>query len=149
MGRYEQKDLFFEAPDGWHDRTVVAFVAPARPGRKTPSTLVVTRELLGPSENLQTYATRQLGLLGRAFNEFELLETMDVTVGGLPAVQVLFAWVADNGPLVQRVTFAALDDTVHGFTATMPFSDVAEMTPIFDRVLATVGFPGLPPGRGP
>ena len=45
---------------------------------------------------------------------------MDVTVGGLPAVQVLFAWVADNGPLVQRVTFAALDDTVHGFTATMP-----------------------------
>ena len=141
MARYEQTDWFFEAPDGWYDRTVVAFVAPSRPGKRTPSTFVVTHEVLRPDENLSTFATRQLAQLAKGLEDFELLETRDVNVGGVPAVQSLFAWVAENGPLVQRVTFASVNSRVLAFTATMPPDDVMEMTPLFDRMLSTVGFP--------
>ena len=150
MARYEQRDFFFEAPDGWHDRTVVAIVAPAKLGKTIPSTFVVTHEVLRQGEQLNTFAMRQLGQLAKTLDDFELMETRDVNVGGVPAVQSLFSSLANNGPLVQRVTFVAVNSSsVLAFTATMSPGDVAEMTPVFDRLLSTVGFPGVPPGGRP
>ena len=147
MTRFEQKDLSFDVPPGWQDRTVIAFAAPEKPGKVATATLIVTREKLGPNESLRTYSSRQLAQVARVLDGFELHESRDVNVAGLPAVQHVFGWNAAAGPLVQRITFAAVSDTVVGFTGTMPKSEVAELSPVFDQLLASVRFTGMTPGR--
>ena len=48
MSRYESRDVHFDIPRHWEDRTMVAFAAPPRPGQTTAPNVVMTRDLLAP-----------------------------------------------------------------------------------------------------
>ena len=146
MSRYDSRDLAFDVPRHWEDKTLVAFSAPARPGQATAPNLVMTRDRLGPSDTLDGYADRQLSELSKRLQEFELVGRRERTLGGQPAEELHFEWLGQSGPLEQRMVIAlGRRRQVYCFTATAAKADAEQLEPLFERILSTVRFP--PPQR--
>jgi hypothetical protein len=142
MPRHEQRDLSFDVPRHWEDRTIVAFAAPAEPGQAVAANLVMTRDTLRERETLGGYADRQLAELAKRLDGFELLRRDETTLGGAPAVALRFAARASSGPLEQRlVVVEARRRGVFCFTATTARADAEQNGPLFDRILGTIRFP--------
>jgi hypothetical protein len=146
VSRYDSRDLAFDVPRHWEDKTLVAFSAPARPGQATAPNLVMTRDMLGPSDTLDGYADRQLTELSKRLQEFELVGRRERTLGGQPAQELHFEWLGQSGPLEQRLVIAlGRRRQVYCFTATAAKADAEQLEPLFERILSTARFP--PPPR--
>jgi hypothetical protein len=142
MSRYESRDVTFDVPRHWDDRTLVAFAAPAKPGQATAPNVVMTRDTLGPEETIQSYADKQLAELSKRLEGFELDERKELTFGGQPGVEFRFTWQGSAGKLEQRLAMAiGRRRTVFCFNATMAKADADQMNPLFDRILSTIRFP--------
>ncbi|HZF53167.1 MAG TPA: DcrB-related protein, partial [Polyangiaceae bacterium] len=105
MSRYDSRDLAFDVPRHWEDKTLVAFSAPARPGQATAPNLVMTRDMLGPSDTLDGYADRQLSELSKRLQEFELVGRRERTLGGQPAEELHFEWLGQLLALMRKRVF--------------------------------------------
>src|SRR5262249_51411780 len=94
MPRYQDKDILFEAPKDWTDRTIVAFTAPldSTKNKETAPNIVMTREPMRDEDTLRTHADRQLLELGRQLKEFDLLESRETELSGLPAIFLRYTW---------------------------------------------------------
>jgi hypothetical protein len=124
---------------------MVAFAAPARPGQATAPNLVVTRDMLGPSDTLDGYADRQLSELSKRLQEFELVARTERTLGGQPAQELHFEWLGQAGPLEQRLVIVlGRRRQLYCFTATAAKADAEQLEPLFERILSTVRFPAPP-----
>jgi hypothetical protein len=142
MSRYESRDITFDVPRHWEDRTMVAFAAPPRPGQATAPNVVMTRDLLGPEETLASYADKQLAELSKRLERFELLDKKERTLGGQAAIELHFSWAGSAGELEQRLAMAlGRRRTVFCLNATAAKVDADQMNPLFERILATVRFP--------
>jgi hypothetical protein len=142
MSRYESRDVTFDVPRHWDDRTLVAFAAPAKPGQATAPNVVMTRDTLGPEETIQSYADKQLAELSKRLEGFELEERKEQTFGGQPGVELHFTWQGSAGKLEQRLAMAVgKRRTVFCFNATMAKADAEQMNPLFDRIMSTIKFP--------
>jgi len=142
MSRYESKDVSFDVPRHWEDRTMVAFAAAPRPGQTTAPNVVMTRDALSGEETLASYADKQLTELGKRLEAFELVSRNERTLGGVPAIELHFTWKGQNGALEQRLAMAlGRRRTVFCFNATAAKVDADQMNPLFDRILSTVRFP--------
>jgi hypothetical protein len=141
MPRHQQGNVSFEVPRHWEDKTIVAFAAPAAAGQPASASFVMTRDTLGESDTLASYADRQLAELSQRVDGFELQSKRDTTIGGARAVAMRFTSKALAGPLVQRLV--VVEDrrrAVVCFTATAPRADAAQLDPLFDRMLSGVRF---------
>ena len=146
MSRYDSRDVAFDVPRHWEDKTLVAFSAPARPGQATAPNLVMTRDTLGPGDTLVGYADQQLSELSKRLQEFELVERSERTLGGQPALEVHFEWLGQSGPLEQRLVIAlGRRRQLYCFTVTAAKADAEQLQPLFERILSTIRFP--PPVR--
>jgi hypothetical protein len=142
MSRYESRDVSFDVPRHWDDRTLVAFAAPAKPGQATAPNVVLTRDTLGPEETIQSYADKQLAELSKRLEGFGLDERKELTFGGQPGVELRFSWQGSAGKLEQRLAMAVgKRRTVFCFNATMAKADADQMNPLFDRIMSTIRFP--------
>lgn len=142
MPRYEQRDVSFDVPRHWDDKTLVAFSEPPTEGRKATPSLVMTRDSLGDAGTLGEYADRQLAELAQRLDAFELLKKEEQKLGGLPAVALRFTSKGSSGPLEQRLVMVlAHRRQLYCFTATTPKADAAQANPLFDRILSSVRFP--------
>jgi len=142
MSRYENRDVTFDVPRHWEDRTLVAFAAPAKPGQATSPNVVMTRDTLGAEETIQSYADKQLAELSKRLEAFELDERKETTFGGQPGVELRFTWQGSVGKLEQRLAMAlGKRRTVFCFNATMAKADADQMNPLFDRIMSTIRFP--------
>ena len=142
MSRYENRDVTFDVPRHWEDRTLVAFAAPAKPGQATSPNVVMTRDTLGAEETIQSYADKQLAELSKRLEAFELDERKEMTFGGQPGVELRFTWQGSVGKLEQRLAMAlGKRRTVFCFNATMAKADADQMNPLFDRIMSTIRFP--------
>ncbi len=147
MSRYESRDVVFDVPRHWEDRTLVAFAAPPRPGQSTAPNVVMTRDTLGPEETIQSYADKQLAELSKRLEGFELDERKELSFGGQPGVELRFSWIGSAGKLEQRLAMAlGRKRTVYCFNATMAKADADQMNPLVDRIMSTIRFPR--PGEG-
>jgi hypothetical protein len=135
---YDGKDLTFEIPEGWADRSVLAFAPAPKPKKAASPSFVVTREPIEEGETLRTFAARQLSHMATGLKEFKLRHNRDVDVSGAPAVQYEFSWAAPNGTIVQRITMALHETSVILFTASAPLALASGASELFDRVLASV-----------
>src|SRR5262245_41236695 len=99
---FQPGGVSFTPPNGWADRTIVAFSGPG-PAENAPS-IVMTHEPLREKETLRTHADRQLAELSRQLREFRLLEKTDTALGDLPAIRFRFDWVSQSGALEQSIT---------------------------------------------
>ena len=149
MPRYEQRDVSFDVPRHWDDKTLVAFAAPAQPGQALAPNLVMTRDHLGEADTLHSYADRQLAELAGRVEGFELIAREDTSIGGAPAIALRFRARADKGTLEQRLVIAqGRRRGVYCFTATMSKDDAEQYGPLFDRMLSSVRFPAPAPDEG-
>jgi hypothetical protein len=142
MSRYESRDVTFDVPRHWEDRTLVAFAAPAKPGQATAPNMVMTRDTLGAEETIGSYADKQLTELSKRLEGFELDERKEDTFGGQPGVELRFTWQGSAGKLEQRlVMVAGRRRSVCCFNATMAKADAEQLNPLFDRIISTIKFP--------
>ena len=98
MGLYEGRDLSVDMPEGWTDRTVIAFSPPAKKNGKSGPSFVVTRDAMPAGESLKTFASKQLTEMAKGLRNFNLRETREVAFVGGSAPQFEFTWVGPNGP---------------------------------------------------
>lgn len=142
MSRYESRDVTFDVPRHWEDRTMVAFAAPPRPGQTTAPNVVMTRDLLASGETLAGYADKQLAELSKRLDGFELVAREEKSIGGQPGIELHFTWRASTGELEQWLAMTVgRRRTVFCFNATAARADGEQMTPLFDRILSTIRFP--------
>lgn len=145
MPRHEERDVSFDVPRHWDDKSLVAFAAPRQPGQAgqaIAANLVMTRDTLGEKETLGDYADRQLAELARRLDGFELHRREEVSLGGAPAVAIRFGSRASSGPLEQRLVIVeGRRRGVLCFTATTGKADAEQHDPLFDRILGSVRFP--------
>jgi hypothetical protein len=144
MPRFQDKDVGFEAPKEWMDRTIVAFTAPAN--KENAPNIVMTREPMRDEDTLRTHADRQLLELGRQLQDFDLLESRETQLGGQPAILLRFAWVSHLGDLEQSVTMVerTFDQkrVAMTFTTTSPRAEAQGTRPVFQQILQSVQFDG-------
>ncbi len=142
MARYEQRDISFDVPRHWEDKTLVAFAAPAQPGQTIAPNLVMTRDTLGERDTLASYADRQLAELSKRLDGFELIRRDATTMGGAQAIALRFSAKGSSGALEQRLVIVeGRRRGVYCFTATTAKADAEQNEPLFDRILGTIRFP--------
>ena len=108
-------------PKGWEDKTINAFTFPL--GSKQPSaSFAITRDQLKTEITLAAYVDKQLVTLAKSCPRFELVRRDDVSLDGIPAVQMEFTWRTPERLLVcQEQTIVLLPaGIVLTFTATAP-----------------------------
>jgi hypothetical protein len=142
--------MTFDTPDDWTDRTIVAFAAPVRPGGQHAPNIVVTEEPMSETETVQTHAGRQLAQLAKQMPEFDLVESYETTLAGLPAIYFRFHWVSHFGAIEQAMTIVARDVAagrlVVTFASTVRVEEAEQMRPTFSDILRSVQF-GTPEVR--
>ncbi len=142
MPRHEQRDVSFDVPRHWDDKTLVAFAAPPQPGQALAPNLVMTRDQLGDADTLDSYADRQLAELAGRSPGFELIKREETSLGGARAIALSFRARADKGVLEQRLVLVqGRRRGVYCFTASMSKADAEQYGPLFDRILGSVRFP--------
>jgi len=144
--RYESKEVAFDVPRDWEDKTVVAFAAPA--GEGVAPNVVLTRDVLRDDETLRAYVDRQLVELAKRLDAFDLHARRELHLGGHAALELAFGWQGQMAPLEQRLVMVANKKReVLSFTTTTAKADVAKNDPVFDRLLLSVRFSDVDPPR--
>jgi hypothetical protein len=148
MAKYRGRDVSFEIPNDWHDRTIAAFAAPLKPKQTVAPNFVLTRDIVPQNEPSSTYADKQLVELAKRLEAFNLSDRLETVVGGLPAVDLIFTWRGANGTIKQRQTFVATETgTVLTFVATALVTEFSTMEPTFQAILDSIEFPTHRNGR--
>jgi hypothetical protein len=148
MPRHQDKDLSFETPDGWVDRTIVAYASPTdEQGREAAPNFVMTREQMREGDSLRSHADRQLLELGRHLKDFDLLESKETQLGGQPAIFLRYTWMGHFGRLLQTVTIVERQHPERGrvaasFTTTAKSDEALRTNAIFNEILKSVKFDG-------
>ncbi len=145
MARYTYTDLLLDVPDDWQDRSIIAFAGSPAPGQTFAPNIVVTHDRLEKRETINAYADRQLVQLAQRLPGFKLVSRGEVTVGGLPALELRFNWRGENGDLDQHQVFVSpRKRSVLSFVATALKEDFPRVQGAFGAIYASVRFPGAP-----
>lgn len=158
MTQLECNPFSLEAPAGWQDRTIVAFVAPPQPGEVAASNIVVTREVGRPGETIHAHVQRQILALAEELDDFEMHGSEDVRVAGRRAVQTRCTWSASTTVIEQTVVHVEREEgetTVMTLTCTCSVEASPRVWPVFSDVLASleplarrpIATPAPPSGR--
>jgi hypothetical protein len=141
MAQVHYAPFSFEPPEGWQDRTIVAFVAPSQPGDSTVPNVVVAREPRRDGDTLQTHVQRQLLALSNELDEFDMLESEELVVGGRRAMRTRCVWSGNGGVIDQTVVHIDPEEgekTVMSLTCTSSVASSSLVWPVFDRLLASL-----------
>jgi hypothetical protein len=145
--RFENKEVGFDLPRDWDDRSVVAFAAPEREGAAVAANVVMTRDALGAGETLGAYADRQLVELAQRLDGFELRARREFKLAGHDAIELAFGWQGEAAPLEQRMMLVAnRKRVVMSFTATSARSEMQKNDAVFDRIFSSIRFSDADPG---
>jgi hypothetical protein len=141
--RQTESGVCFEAPEGWIDKSMIAFSAPGA-GAPGSSNLVITSESFREGDSLRTHMGRQVLEASRQLRDFDLLETRDGVLGGLPAVTARFTWTSHFGVLEQTIT--SVERVLNGVrvatsvTTTALTTQAEEARATFEAFLASMRF---------
>jgi hypothetical protein len=140
------RDFHLEIPEGWMDRTMIAWSAPPVSGRAITPNMVITYDLVQPEETLASYVNRQLQELMARIKTFQLDLRRDVTLAAKPAIELHFQWDSGNGMLKQQGIYSLLPDgRVMALVNTAAASDFYRFEPQFQAILQSFGW--NQPGR--
>ena len=137
MPKVANRDVRFEPPPEWLDRSMIVWSAPPQ-GGGVPPNLVVAYDQLRAGEDLEAYVGRQLNELFRTAKDFRLASRQPVRLAGREAVEVTFSWAAGAGTMTQRQTFVALPDgRAISVASTAAATDFDRFAPLFQSVLSS------------
>lgn len=150
MRRSDNKEVAFEVPDDWEDKTVIAFEGPKAPGMTVGRNVTLMRVVIPPgsSPTLTTFATQQVASLASGLPGFELVRQQSTVAGNLPAVEIVYHWKHPEGSLTQRIMLFQRDRTVWSFTATALRGDMDAATPGFEKIFKSLVVHPTGPGAG-
>jgi len=134
-----QPDIQIHAwqPDGWYDKTMIIYSAPAEPSRPVAPNVVVARDALGADETFREYCNRQIDGFRATLPHFNREDEGPGRVHDLDAFQILLTWTSGAGPLRQRVFFiSAGAGVVVTYTATAAADEYHLHAPVFEQGLA-------------
>jgi hypothetical protein len=141
VARYDSKDVCFEVPDGWENRSVISFQQPGPPSGKLNTNVTMMRDYNRPATTpLATYMMQQVSTLASVMPRFELVSQKNVTFGGLPAIEILYDWSTPDGAVRQRITIFERRGETWTFTASAMKSAFEKAQPDFDKLAASVTF---------
>jgi len=141
MARHQGSSLSFEYPRDWQDKSEVRYEAPPRSGatgERSPGRAVLRRDHLRSEESLVAFVERTLRALASA-DGFVIRDVAETRVGDHPASLVRFASVEASVPYEHRTLFVALTERgVAMLTVSAPRTELAQLDPLFERMLASV-----------
>jgi hypothetical protein len=150
---HDDRDLAFDCPSDWLDRSLIVYSAPRDPTNPTPPNVIARRDPAGESVTLRVHALREITLLAKKLPGFDLLETEDTHVSDMPAAFYRFGWQSPLGPLEQTITIVERGTggqrTFTTFLTTARKTDAASARALFQAILQSVRFeaPRPPPSR--
>lgn len=124
-------------PEGWVDKSMIIYSAPAQPGQPVAPNMLIARDALGEQESFREYCTRQIDGFRATLPQFHRESEGPGRVEERDAFQILFTWLSGAGTLRQRVFFiSAGSGVVVTFTATAALDDYAAYEATFEKGLA-------------
>jgi hypothetical protein len=140
LTRHPGRDIAFDVPENWEDRTVTAYSAPPQHDHPVTPNIVVTRDFVTDRQPVGSYADRQMVDLAKRLNGFNLLSRAESQLGGEPTVVLDFVWNGQFGPVRQKQIFVLRDKTVLTLVLTALASEFAAQEPTFNAILTSVAF---------
>ena len=137
-------DFVFPVPDGWVERSLIGYAAPAAPGAAlTPNALVAINQM-PPDETLDAFVTRQVEDLSARASGFALKLRRDARLDGVPCIEIVFAWQGgDLGRIQQRQVHAQRPGgRVVSITHTAPEAEFAGTDAVFLDMLRHFAWSG-------
>jgi hypothetical protein len=142
MFNYTARDFSFSAPDGWQDRSIVAFSAPLKPKQTVMPNVVLTCDSVSNTEAASAYADKQLVELAKKLEGFNLSSRRELLVADVPGVELVFTWRGGNGVLKQKqIFFTTGYGLILTFVASALVTDFSEMEPVFQAILDSIQIP--------
>jgi hypothetical protein len=92
MGKVVLNDLEFDVPANWQDQGMVTLTIPSTDKNVRPN-IIITKERLAQPVDLATYFAKiKEAVKARGIQTFQILDERKLSVGGVPAMQMVCAW---------------------------------------------------------
>ncbi|MCE9626142.1 MAG: DUF1795 domain-containing protein [Deltaproteobacteria bacterium] len=156
MGKVVLNDLEFEVPANWQDQGMVTLTIPSTDKNVRPN-IIITKERLAQPVDLATYFGKiKEAVKARGIQTFQILDEREISVGGVPAMQMVCAWdlaamkqmlgpnaeVLKNikpGQKVQQIQVSFIKGEVAvNLTASFPAEQFEIYTRPFQKFLSTI-----------
>lgn len=156
MGKVVLNDLEFDVPSNWQDQGMVTLTIPSTDKNVRPN-IIITKERLAQPVDLPTYFAKiKEAVKARGIQTFQILDEREITIAGLPAMQMVCAWdlaamkqmlgpnaeVLKNikpGQKVQQIQVSFIKaDVAVNLTASFPAEQFEIYTRPFQKFLATI-----------
>lgn len=122
-------------PAGWHDASVLSFVAPEIDGFR--ANVLVTHELV-TDKHVHAFADRQSVELAGALASYNQLSRENVKVGAIDGVSITYTFAGTNGVQVrQQVVYALLGEVAYTLVMTCEQGAIAKSERAFAQALAS------------
>jgi hypothetical protein len=108
MTRYISDDIHFAYPNGWIDRSMIAFAAPSVPDAAVAPNVLVVKDLATEGSSPERYVDKQLVEAAQRFEGFILIDRLQLAVDGHPAAGLNFAWISGGLKLRQQQIFVVV-----------------------------------------
>jgi hypothetical protein len=142
MAQVDYAPFVFEAPDGWEDRSVAAFVAPSRHNEPIAPNVVVTREPRRPADSLSAHVQRQVLAVATTLPGFEVFDSQQIDVAGRSALRTRCVWRAEDTTVEQTMVHIEPqreDTVVVSVTFTSSADTATSLASLLTRLLSTLG----------
>ena len=137
MAIYEVDEFTFDVPDGYVDRSINIFVPPAGMMKRTPQSIIITRE-----PRTEDTVGQQAGKLLKEFASkvpgVKLLGQRERVIGALAGREARVHATRDGVPIYQRYFFIGHYGTFLSFLMTSTRAQSAQCDGLAERVLSTV-----------
>lgn len=138
MAKLTLSDLEVELPSNWQDQGMITITIPSTDKNVRPN-IILTKERLNQAVDLKTYFEKiKEAVKARGIQSFKIVDERQITVGGVPAMQMVCQWdlaamkqmlgeetaalkTIQPGQKVQQIQITLLRDTVAiNLTASFP-----------------------------
>ena len=156
MGKVVLNDLEFDVPSNWQDQGMVTLTIPSTDKNVRPN-IIITKERLAQPVDLPTYFAKiKEAVKARGIQTFQILDEREISIAGLPAMQMVCAWdlaamkqmlgpnaeVLKNikpGQKVQQIQVSFIKgDVAVNLTASFPAEQFEIYTRPFQKFLTTI-----------
>ncbi len=156
MGTVVLGDLSFEVPGSWQDQGMITLTIPSTDKNVRPN-IIITKEILPQPVDLPTYFAKiKEAVKARGIQTFQILDERQITVGGVPAMQMVCSWdleamkqmLGDNpdalknikpGQKVQQIQVSFIKETVAvNLTASFPADQFEIYARPFQKFISTI-----------
>lgn len=158
MAKVVLNDLEFEIPSSWQDQGMVTLTIPSTDKNVRPN-IIITKERLAQPVDLATYFAKiKEAVKARGISTFQVLDERQISVGGVPAMQMVCSWDLEAmkqmlgtnaealknikpGQKVQQIQVSLIkNDVAVNLTASFPAEQFEIYSRPFQKFIATIKY---------